>query len=390
MADGAKLPFADETFDGVISHAVMEHVRDPFGYAKDLMRVLKPGARFICHSAFLQPVHGYPHHYFNTTPGRTEGAVQGGKIIDGGRRLVPASLAGARVDPAFLCLPGFTNDAERERFKQMKIVDLLGDMDEDRPLRVSRSLTEEVQPGAGCRCLHPGRVLVAGLRARRRAGKVDDQLAVPPGEVIDAFHKLYYDAGAETWANTFWFGVPIAKCPTDLWIYQEMIFDLRPGLIIETGTWRGGSAYFMAGICDLLDQGRIVTVDIDPEPERPAHPRVTYLQGSSTGPEMFEQVRRMAAGVDRVLVILDSDHSRDHVLAEMHLYSDLVTPGSYMIVEDTNVNGHPVFPDFGPGPMEAVDAFLAERSDFAIDPAREKLFMTFNPRGYLRKAGGDD
>ncbi len=207
-----------------------------------------------------------------------------------------------------------------------------------------------------------------------------------PAPAVDAFHKLYYNSGAETWANTFWLGVHVAKCPTDLWIYQEMMFDLRPDLIVETGTWRGGSAYFMASICDLLGNGKIVTVDIDPVPDRPSHPRISYLQGSSTAPDIFARVKAMAAEAERVLVILDSDHSRDHVLAEMNLYSDLVTPGSYMVVEDTNVNGHPVFPEFGPGPMEALDDFLAERSDFAIDPSKEKLLITFNPRGYLRKA----
>jgi cephalosporin hydroxylase len=126
-------------------------------------------------------------------------------------------------------------------------------------------------------------------------------------------------------------------------------------------------------------------VDIDPIPDRPSHPRITYLQGSSTAPDVFDRVKAMAASAQRTLVILDSDHSRDHVLAEMNLYADLVSPGSYMIVEDTNVNGHPVLPEFGPGPMEALDDFLSERSDFVIDRSKEKLLITFNPRGYLRK-----
>ncbi len=181
--------------------------------------------------------------------------------------------------------------------------------------------------------------------------------------------------------------MPVAKCPTDLWIYQEMIFELRPNLIVETGTWKGASAHFMASICDLLGEGSVVTVDIENLPDRPQHPRITYLHGSSTSPEVVEEVSRMAAGAGRTLVILDSDHSRDHVLAEMRVYADVVTPGSYMIVEDTNVNGHPIFPEFGPGPMEALEAFLAQRTDFTVDRSREKLLMTFNPRGYLRKAG---
>jgi cephalosporin hydroxylase len=88
---------------------------------------------------------------------------------------------------------------------------------------------------------------------------------------------------------------------------------------------------------------------------------------------------------DSVLVILDSDHTKDHVLAEMRAYGPLVTRGSYLIVEDTNINGHPVLPDFGPGPWEAVEEFLQGNDQFQVDRSREKLLMTFNPMGYLRR-----
>jgi len=86
-----------------------------------------------------------------------------------------------------------------------------------------------------------------------------------------------------------------------------------------------------------------------------------------------------------VMVILDSNHDKDHVLNELRSYNRFVTKGSYLIVEDTDFNGHPVLPDYGPGPMEAVKAFLSENKDFEVDKSREKFFLTFNPRGYLKK-----
>jgi cephalosporin hydroxylase len=202
--------------------------------------------------------------------------------------------------------------------------------------------------------------------------------------VISSFHRLFYDSGTETWSNTRWLGVPAQKCPFDLWVYQELLHELRPAVIVESGTAEGGSALFLASICDLLGEGEIVTVDIRDLP-RPQHERITYLNGSSIAPEIVGQIRERVAGRSPVLVILDSNHERDHVLEEMRLYGPLVTPGSYLVVEDSNINGHPVVPEFGPGPMEAIGAFLVETDEFTVDESREKYLLTFNPRGYLRK-----
>ena len=99
----------------------------------------------------------------------------------------------------------------------------------------------------------------------------------------------------------------------------------------------------------------------------------------------MSELERLVKDSVEVLIILDSDHSRDHVLDELRIYNRWVSPGSYLIVEDTNVNGHPAMPEHGPGPMEALEAFLAENDEFEIDAAREKFFLTFNPRGFLRK-----
>lgn len=215
--------------------------------------------------------------------------------------------------------------------------------------------------------------------------------ARPPSDavrdtIVKQFHRLYYHSLHRTWKQTWYRGVTIWKCPLDLWLYQELLHSLKPALIVETGTMFGGSAYFLGDLCDTLGlDTRITTIDVEEQANRPAHDRVTYVTASSTDPAVVASVYAAAPPGRPVLVILDSDHSRDHVLAELRAYADLVTVGSYVVVEDTNVNGHPAFPEFGPGPMEAVDAFLAEDDRFEVDAGMEKFFMTFNPRGYLKK-----
>lgn len=211
----------------------------------------------------------------------------------------------------------------------------------------------------------------------------------PQGEerqsIVDAFHALYYDEAASTWARTFWRGHLVLKCPLDLWVYQEILVETTPDLIVETGTFGGGSAYFLASICELLGRGEVVTIDIDQQRGLPDHPRITYVSGSSVADDVLAVVAERATPAERVMVILDSDHSRDHVRRELELYGPLVTRGCYLVVEDTNVNGHPVLSEHGPGPMEALTEFLTTTDTFEIDRTREKLLLTFNPSGYLRR-----
>jgi cephalosporin hydroxylase len=223
--------------------------------------------------------------------------------------------------------------------------------------------------------------------ARRRVNELvrRTSAAITERRVVRPFHRLFYNSGKQTWSNTHWLGVAAQKCAFDLWVYQEMLHELRPAVIVECGTANGGSALFLASICDLLGQGEVVTVDIAEQPGRPSHERITYLKGSSTDPDTLESVKQLVAGRGPVIVILDSDHSRDHVLNELRLYAPLVSAESYLIVEDSNVNGHPVVPEFGPGPAEAVEQFLVETDEFEVDRSREKFFLTFNPSGYLRK-----
>jgi cephalosporin hydroxylase/glycosyltransferase involved in cell wall biosynthesis len=203
--------------------------------------------------------------------------------------------------------------------------------------------------------------------------------------IVDAFHRLYYESAGRTWKNTRWLGVRTEKVPLDLWIYQEILSEQRPDVIVETGTAMGGSALFMAGVCDLIGNGVVVTIDARADEGRPQHSRIRYVTGPSTDAEVVADVRALLPRSGKALVVLDSDHSCDHVLDELRTYQDFVPVGGYMIVEDSNVHGNPVLREHGPGPMEAIDAFLRETDRFEIDPDREKFFLTFSPKGYLRR-----
>ena len=212
-------------------------------------------------------------------------------------------------------------------------------------------------------------------------------LSVEETAIVDRFHDLYYrmwQRGHNTLVSS-WLGYKTLKCPLDMWIYQELLVSYRPDLIIECGTCFGGSAIFMATVCDLLGHGRVLSIDIDAaiEAMRPRHPRIEYVIGSSTDPDIVGEVVRQAAMVDRIIVILDSDHTQAHVAAELEAYGWMVPRNGYLIVEDTNLNGHPTAPEFGPGPMEALDDFIAAHPEFVVDRGLERFLMTCNPRGFL-------
>ncbi len=212
--------------------------------------------------------------------------------------------------------------------------------------------------------------------------------------IAQQFHQLYWHS--ETWKWTFWQGVPTLKCPLDLWIYQELLWLVRPQLVIELGTWAGGSATFIADMMDVYGADpscRVVTVDILDDEQfrphvaeypslapfpvriRPPHKRVKYITGNSVDPAVVRRVRASARGRQPVVVIADSDHSAEHAYQELVLYHSLVGPGSWFVMEDTD----------GEGPRQAVEQFLAEQPEFFADTQCEKFHMTFNPGGYLRR-----
>jgi cephalosporin hydroxylase len=239
--------------------------------------------------------------------------------------------------------------------------------------------------------------LLAALNVYQYVSRPDAPPAAgrTPGDalkVIDRFHQLFYE-NSQTWGENAWLGVQTWQNPNDVWVQQEIICEVKPDFIVECGTHAGGSACIWAMVLEQVHPpGRVITIDITDMPVKESgvqglpiwKGRVDFLLGSSTDPKVVEEVTRRVKG-KKVMVILDSLHTKDHVLAELHAYAPLVSVGSYLTVQDTNVNGHPVWPEHGPGPWEAVEAFLAGNRDFAVDRNRERLLFTMHPKGYLRR-----
>lgn len=241
--------------------------------------------------------------------------------------------------------------------------------------RLRRGRTARLGPGGAPL---PDYILPRGLHRIYELPRVRSALA-------RHFNRAYYYAIWTAPDRRHWLGHETLKYPADLWAFQEIITEVRPAVVVETGTYEGGSALFFGTLLDALGAGRVISVDVSQPDSLPHHRRITYIEGSSTAAEVIESVRAEIGDESPVLVVLDSEHSRAHVLAELRAYCDLVDPGSYLIVEDTNLNGHPVMPWYGPGPAEAVEVFLAEDERFEPDPGREPKMLTQNPGGVLRR-----
>jgi cephalosporin hydroxylase len=238
---------------------------------------------------------------------------------------------------------------------------------------------------------------------RANAQGVDASITKPAEQFFARSHQLNYSY------NFSWLSRPIIQYPQDIVAFQEVVSQVKPDLIVETGIAHGGSLVLSASILCLLDVmdgldprqslRKVVGVDIDIRPhnrkaldEHPLRFKMELIEGSSIAPEIIQQVRRHADGVDRVLVSLDSNHTHEHVLAELNAYADLVSLGSYCIVFDTVVEDLPAgsFPDrpwdVGNNPKTAVHEWLRSHPEFEIDKDIDnKLLISVAPDGYLKK-----
>lgn len=197
-----------------------------------------------------------------------------------------------------------------------------------------------------------------------------------------------------------WLGLPIIQMPTDIVVMQEIIWRTQPQLIIETGIARGGSTILHCSMLELIGEGEVLAIDVDIRDHNrraiESHPlsgRLTMIEGSSLDPAVANAVRSRATDIERVMVILDSDHTHEHVLRELRTYAPLVTVGQYLVVADTFIEQIPVQEhrprawEPGANPSTAVETYLREDDRFEIDESiDDRLLLTSNPGGYLRAA----
>lgn len=199
--------------------------------------------------------------------------------------------------------------------------------------------------------------------------------------IIQDFTNLYYENKVQTWCNTKWRNVPLAKAPTDLWVYQELIEEIRPDLIIETGTLCGGSALYLRNMLDLIfPNGHVISIDIDHSHlfgKAKEVKGIDFILGSSIDEAVVARVKAYITQsfAQRVMVVLDSNHEKAHVLQELALYAPLVTKGSALIIEDTNTAG----------PKEAVEIWEPLHPEFQMSVMAEKFMLTFNRGGYFER-----
>ena len=207
---------------------------------------------------------------------------------------------------------------------------------------------------------------------------MEESLEIPLGQILPIIQEGITN-------RTTYLGVKTLKSPMDAWVYQELIFETKPDVIVEIGNAHGGSALFLAHLCDIIGRGRVIGVDLSHRdvPEHVKHhPRITLIEGDAC--QCFEHVEQLISKEERVLVIEDSSHMCDNTLNVLRLYSKLIKLGDYFIVEDS-ICHHGLTVGPKPGPYEAIEAFVIENMDFEIDRSREHFFLTWNPKGYLKR-----
>lgn len=288
----------------------------------------------------------------------------------------------------------------------------------------------EAEPPSKVPGVNPVTVVDKGLKAT--VGEMEDRVRktqAEHGDLLQEYHKIWYGAN-HTWCYTFFLGVGMMKSPNDLWAYQDVIAQLRPKTIIETGSYAGGSALWFAMLMDMLqiDGGRVFTIDYE-DHRQCSHPRITFLAGDSTNPALRDAIMQetgigvtlsvncddcggrggwletpldvvhdgpywqkcskcegsgqmlLAKHPEPILVSLDADHSAEHVFKELELYAPMCKVGDYLVVEDTNISW-----DTERGARGGIEDYVnLHPNEWRQDPLCERWLLTMHPGGWLQR-----
>jgi cephalosporin hydroxylase len=213
-------------------------------------------------------------------------------------------------------------------------------------------------------------------------GTAENTVGLYTKEAFEALSLAWVRVGwsLQYYHNFTWFGLPILQLPEDLLRLQEVIYALRPAVIVETGVYQGGSLLFHASLLAAMGEGKVIGVDLEIPPQtrdalsrHPLAPRISLFEGDSTDPKIVAQVAEMAGSAGPVLVILDSGHSRDHVARELECYAPLVTQGSYIVATDGIMKDISDVPRALPewktdNPFDAANDFAARHPEFRQQP----------------------
>jgi cephalosporin hydroxylase len=219
-------------------------------------------------------------------------------------------------------------------------------------------------------------------RSLIRRKEYSKALEMPLKEWLMHYQQIHFNKSS-------WMGIRALKNPLDAWIYQEIIYEVKPDVIIEIGSKEGGSTLFLANLLDAIGKGQVISIDINRSDFLAKHPRIIEITGNSSSQDIVLKVSELCRDKS-VLVIHDADHHKEQVLRDLTLYSALVSLNSYFIVEDSIVDlygslGFPGWSAGQEGPLAAIEEFLQSNPRFIADKEKERYILTYNPKGFLKR-----
>lgn len=377
-------PFANDSADEILSVHVIEHFWrwEVVDILKEWVRVLKPGGKLILECPNLTSA----CQAFLNAPLQRSRADQNGQTT----MWVFYGDPGWK-DPLMVHRWGYTPESLGEVMREAGLIDIRQEPAQFK-LREPRDMRMVgMKPVSVTSTTFTPPTISTDSRMNKQTIQTSSaiqRIEKTPQAIWDEYLIWYYHA--YVWKQTYYHGIRTLKLPGDMWNYQEILFDRGIDYVVETGTRHGGSALFFAEtLAARKAAGFVISIDVDAHSRQvESHERIRFLVGDSGSSEMVAKVQALVPHKRGPLfLILDSDHAKAHVLRELAVWVPFLRPGDYLVVEDTDVNGHPVRPDHGPGPWEAIHEYLDSHPDSLMhDRERERKFgATSAPDGYYYK-----